>query len=115
MLSLFIINMVIYFLYYVINKIKNKEKINKKIWVIIFIDICLLVTAIIFFEKNVTDKFLTPEESKELNEPCVLFNYFDYHDIWHILSAFSLFIFMNIVYFIDRNLNSIISINIPTF
>jgi hypothetical protein len=36
-------------------------------------------TALYFFQLGVTDKFLTPEESKLLNKPCVLFNYFDYH------------------------------------
>ena len=54
-----------------------------------------------FFFMSVTDKFLPMNESNKLNKPCVLFDYFDYHDIWHILSAIGLFIFMNIIYFMD--------------
>ena len=60
-----------------------------------------MTLAIIYFFKSVTNKFLTIEESNKLNQPCVLFNYFDYHDIWHILSSIGLFIFMNIIYFLD--------------
>ena len=60
-----------------------------------------MTLSILFFFKSVTDKFLPMNESNLLNKPCVLFNYFDYHDIWHILSAIGLFIFMNIIYFLD--------------
>ena len=56
-----------------------------------------------FFFMAVTDKFLPMNESNKLNKQCVLFNYFDYHDIWHILSAIGLFIFVNIIFFIDTN------------
>jgi hypothetical protein len=101
LLGVCIINLVIYFLYYFIQKIKNKEPINSVIYVWLAIDIVIMTLSILFFFKSVTDKFLPMNESNLLNKPCVLFNYFDYHDIWHILSAIGLFIFMNIIYFLD--------------
>jgi len=101
LLGVCIINLVIYFLYYFIQKIKNKEPINSVIYVWLVIDIVIMTLSILFFFKSVTDKFLPMNESNLLNKPCVLFDYFDYHDIWHILSAIGLFIFMNIIYFLD--------------
>ena len=105
LLGVCIINLVIYFLYYFIQKIKNKEPINKLIYIWLFLVIIILNLSLVFFFIELTDKFLPMNESNELNKPCVLFNYFDYHDIWHILSAIGLFIFMNIIYFLDTNTN----------
>ena len=107
MLSIFIVNMVIYFVYYLANKIKHNEKISKKIWIWLVIDIIILSLSLYFFELSSTDSTLSPEQSNDLNKDCVLFSYFDYHDIWHILSSTGLFIFMNIVYCLDQHLNSI--------
>ena len=103
LLGVCIINLIIYFLYYFIQKIKNKEPINKLIYIWLLLDIIILSLSISFFFISVTDKFLPMNDSNKLNKPCVLFNYFDYHDIWHILSATGLFIFMNVIYFLDDN------------
>ena len=92
----------IYFLYYVLQKIKNREPISKLIYLWLLIDIIIMTLAIAFFLKSVTDKLLPMEASNKLNKDCVLFDYFDYHDIWHILSSIGLFIFINIIYFIDN-------------
>ena len=103
LLGVTIINMIIYFLYYIIQKINNREKISYIIWIWLLLDIIVIVLSLIFFMKSVTDKLLPLDGSNKLNEPCVLFNYFDYHDIWHIFSSIGLFIFVNIVYFMDNN------------
>jgi hypothetical protein len=39
-----------------------------------------------------------------LNKPCVLFGYFDYHDVWHVLSAVGVFFFFLVVYLLDLDL-----------
>ena len=103
MLSLFLTNMSIYFMYYLINKKIHKEYISITLWISLVIDLILFGLALYFFTLDVNNKLLTPEESKELNKPCVLFDYWDYHDIWHILSATGLFIFMLIVLYLDGN------------
>ena len=107
LLGLSIINMSIYFCYYLIQKIKNKEHIRPIIWLWLVLDLIIFILSLIFFQITISDKFLTHEESDKFNRECVLFNYFDYHDIWHILSATGLFIFMNIVYFLDDNIDAI--------
>ena len=103
LLGVCIINLMVYVSYYIIQKIKNREKINKLIYIWLIIDVIIMTLSLKFFFMAVTDKFLPMNESNKLNKQCVLFNYFDYHDIWHILSAIGLFIFVNIIFFIDTN------------
>jgi hypothetical protein len=104
LLGVSIINLMIYFIYYLILKVRNKEKISTLIWVWIVIDIITISISLVFFLTAVSNKFLPMEESNSLNSGCVLFNYFDYHDIWHIVSSIGLFIFINIIFFIDNNI-----------
>ena len=101
LLGVCIINLMVYVLYYIIQKIQNREKINKLIYIWLLIDGIIMSLSLKFFFMSVTDKFIPMNESNKLNKPCVLFDYFDYHDIWHILSSIGLFIFMNIIYFMD--------------
>ena len=50
-----------------------------------------MVTAVwIFTAKATTDKEKSPSESRDLNHDCVWLSFFDDHDLWHILSSFSL-------------------------
>ena len=102
LLGLCVVNMIIYFIYYLISKIINKEKVKFIWWIALLIDIFVIILSLIYFNMSVNNRLLTIEESNRLNRPCVLFNYFDYHDIWHILSATGLFLFMNIIYFMDE-------------
>jgi hypothetical protein len=114
-LGIIIINMLIYFCYYLIQKMIHREKISIIFWIWMLIDLVIMVLSLIFFIKTSANIFLTPEESNALNKPCVVFDYFDYHDIWHILSATGLFIFMNIVFFLDRQIDGIIGQEIKVF
>ena len=114
-LGIIIINMLIYFCYYLIQKMIHREKISLFFWIWMLIDLIIIILSLIFFIKTSANIFLTPEESNALNKPCVVFDYFDYHDIWHILSATGLFIFMNIVFFLDRQIDGVIGQEIKVF
>ena len=115
MLCVFIVNMITYFLYYMINKIKNREPISNKLWMCMFADMIIMMVAIIYYSAAVTDKMESHADSDKLNRPCALFDYWDYHDIWHILSAIGLFFFMIIVYVLDRGLIHTDIRNLPVF
>jgi hypothetical protein len=114
-LGVTIVNMLIYFVYYLVLKIKHKEKVQNIFYIWIVLDIITISLSLVYFLKTSSNIFLTIEESNELNKPCVIFDYFDYHDIWHILSATGLFIFINIVYFMDKNLNEELDSDIAVF
>jgi hypothetical protein len=107
LLALFVINMLMYFLYYIVCKIYYSETIKWYVMILLFIDFGIITTSLLFFSKYVSDKSLSHHESNMLNKPCVLFNYFDYHDIWHMFSAIGLFMFMIIVYIIDHGLDHV--------
>ncbi|VDO66151.1 unnamed protein product [Schistosoma margrebowiei] len=34
---------------------------------------------------------VTPARSRALNQPCVLLDFYDAHDVWHFLSSISMF------------------------
>ena len=103
-LFLEVFNLVVYFLHYLIQKILNNEKINLMIKISLVVNLFFTSASLYFFFKSNTNIMLTHEESEELNDSCVLFNYFDNHDLWHILSATALYIFMNLILFIDYDI-----------
>lgn len=104
MLLIGIINLAIYFLYYIISKIINKEKINRTISVFIFVDLVFMILSLYFYSQTNYNTFVSIEESNRINEDCIIFHYFDNHDIWHFMSATTLFIFILIILFIDYDL-----------
>ena len=114
-LGLIIINMMLYFCYYLIQKLIHREKISFILWCWIVIDLIIVILSLVFYVKTSTNTFLSPEQSRDLNEPCIIFSYFDYHDVWHILSATGLFIFMTIVFFLDSNITGMVDSNVNIF
>lgn len=103
-LGLTVINTFIYLLYYLAMKIRHRERIHWLVWFLFIAIVALWTTALYFFEVGVTNKFLTMEESAKLNKPCILFDYFDYHDVWHFLSAAGLITIALLVYILDFGL-----------
>lgn len=53
------------------------------------------------------DYRLTPAQSESMNEPCVLFDYFDVHDLWHFVSSVALFLHQLIMFLIDSDLSQV--------
>ena len=61
----------------------------------------MLAAIWVFQAKATTDKTLSPAESRNLNRECVFFDFFDHHDIWHILSSFGLLMGAYLVMYIS--------------
>ena len=110
-----LVNMIIYFIHYLILKYINGETLYHSIKFAMFIDTLLLIAALYFYIDAATNIFLPLVESDTMGKSCVLFGYFDNHDVWHILSASALFIFMNILLFLDEDINDIITETIVVF
>ena len=104
MLCIGIVNLSIYFIYYIITKVINREQIKSLIVGLILLDMVLLVVSLYFYNNTDYDTFVSIEKSNKLNRDCVLFSYFDNHDIWHFMSSTTLFVFIVIVLFIDYDL-----------
>ena len=42
------------------------------------------VPALYFYNQNQTSWTETPAASRTFNQPCILFDFFDRHDVWHL-------------------------------
>ena len=75
---------------------------KKFICVIIYVltTLALGILALVFFIVfPTTDKAETPEISRNKNHECIFMDFYDYHDVWHILSSFALLMGVHIVMF----------------
>ena len=69
---------------------------------VVFTLVITFIALYIFALKKTTDKEKSPSESRDLNHDCVLLGFFDYHDLWHILSSFSLLMGSYLVLYISE-------------
>lgn len=47
-------------------------------------------TSLVFYSHREKDVNLSPAASRELNQDCLLGDYYSYHDVWHFTSAAAL-------------------------
>ena len=71
--------------------------------------------AMWFFLHKSTSWYLSPAQSRGLNTECELFHFYDNHDIWHFLSATSLFLNFMMLLTIDDDLHTTPREKIPVF
>lgn len=69
----------------------------------VLVTLGVMGTAVwIFSMKATTDKVQPPEISRDLNHACAVVGFFDYHDLWHILSSFALLMGAYLVLYISE-------------
>ncbi|XP_066567206.1 SID1 transmembrane family member 2 isoform X2 [Amia ocellicauda] len=91
LLAIAICNLLLYFAFYIIMKLRSGERIQ---WMAL---VCILFTAVVwgfalfFFFQGLSTWQKTPAESREHNRECILLSFFDDHDIWHFLSSIAMF------------------------
>jgi len=63
------------------------------LWVYLLVsELVLWMVAIIYFSYyDTSDKTLRPAESRMKNNDCVAMNFWDTHDVWHVIGAVALF------------------------
>ena len=72
----------------------------------ISITILILLAALSVFEAlPTTKKTSSPENSRDQNEECVIFGFFDWHDLWHFLSSLALLMSAFVIMFISSKAN----------
>jgi len=104
LLAIIIVNLLMYFAFYIIMKLRSREKILPiPLLFTILAGVCWGCAFYFFFAK-LTSWQLTPAQSREGNKDCTLFNFFDDHDIWHFLSSMALFFSFMILLTLDDDL-----------
>ncbi|XP_068734259.1 SID1 transmembrane family member 1-like [Montipora capricornis] len=91
LLAILIVNGLLYLAFYVIMKLRNKERILPLPRYLLVCTLICWILALIFFFSNLTSWQKSPARSREGNKECVFLEFYDYHDIWHFLSACALF------------------------
>ena len=69
---------------------------------IVLMVILWCVAGWFFAKKATTDKTLSPKKSRDYNQECILLNFFDAHDLWHILSSHALLMSVYVVMFMSH-------------
>lgn len=115
LLAIFIINLMLYICFYIIMKLRYKEKIlpQPKLYILLS---CLTWGAAMYFflHKNVSWQ-QTPAQSREKNRPCIVLHFYDVHDIWHFLSSAALFFSFMVLLTLDDDLIYVPRERIPVF
>lgn len=115
LLAIFIGNLMFYTIYYTIMKIRNKERLHPLAILFCICAIVVWIPALYFFFARLTSWQLNPSESRKGNKACLLFEFYDAHDIWHFLSAISMFFSFLILLTLDDDLFSTRRDKIPVF
>ncbi|XP_068274367.1 SID1 transmembrane family member 2 isoform X1 [Nyctibius grandis] len=91
LLAIGICNLLLYFAFYIIMKLRSGERIQ------LIPLLCIVGTSVVwgfalfFFFQGLSTWQKTPAESREHNRDCILLDFFDDHDIWHFLSSIAMF------------------------
>ncbi|KFO69480.1 SID1 transmembrane family member 2, partial [Cuculus canorus] len=91
LLAIGICNLLLYFAFYIIMKLRSGERIQ------LIPLLCIIGTSVVwgfalfFFFQGLSTWQKTPAESREHNRDCILLDFFDDHDIWHFLSSIAMF------------------------
>ncbi|KAK7883137.1 hypothetical protein WMY93_029311 [Mugilogobius chulae] len=107
LLAIAICNLLLYFAFYIIMKLRSGERIKCLALV------CILFTAIVwgfalyFFFQGLSTWQKTPAESREHNRDCILLSFFDDHDIWHFLSSIAMFGSFLVLLTMDDDLDTV--------
>ncbi|KAH3825877.1 hypothetical protein DPMN_127760, partial [Dreissena polymorpha] len=104
LLAIFIGNLLLYTTFYIISKLLAHEKIPRLTILLIVMAAVTWAFALYFFVAHLTSWQLTPSGSREGNGECVLFEFYDKHDVWHFLSAISLFFSFLVLLTLDDEL-----------
>eukprot|EP00038_Savillea_parva_P008019 m.174090 g.174090 ORF g.174090 m.174090 type:complete len:882 (-) comp13789_c0_seq1:122-2767(-) len=94
----------VYLAHYVCMKVIRKEVLTWKPLVCLVCAIIAWVPALAFFNTGLVTFDEDAAYSREGNSPCVLWGFFDAHDVWHISSSLALFFSALVLLTIDDDL-----------
>lgn len=86
-----IANTLLYYTYYTTMKLLNRERLTWKPVLCLVFAMGSWGPAMHFFNIRLINLDDDAAVSRESNHPCVLMDFYDYHDIWHMLSSLGLF------------------------
>ncbi|XP_020363390.2 SID1 transmembrane family member 2 isoform X1 [Oncorhynchus kisutch] len=107
LLAIAICNLLLYFAFYIIMKLRSGERIQCMAMVCILFTAVVWGFALFFFFQGLSTWQKTPAESREHNRDCIVLSFFDDHDIWHFLSSIAMFGSFLVLLTMDDDLNNV--------
>ncbi|RUS72696.1 hypothetical protein EGW08_019552 [Elysia chlorotica] len=114
-LGIFIGNLLLYIIFYLIMKLLSRERLSWLVIVVILTSTVTWVGSLHFFFEQLSNWQETPAGSREQNRACMLMDFYDTHDVWHFLSALSMFFSFLIIFLLDDDLAQTRRDRIPVF
>ena len=115
LLKVLISNLLLYTSYYILMKLRYGERITRQPLFYFCVSLMAWVGALAFYVTASTNWVVPPAESRHMNTECKLFMFYDNHDIWHFLSATSLFLNYMLLLTLDDDLAAVAREKIPVF
>jgi len=97
-------DLLLYLGFYIVMKLWNREPFKKRALFLLALSMVSWGASLYFFLKQGADWSLTPAQSRELNHDCILFGFYDMHDVWHFISSLSLFLSFTLILIMDDGL-----------
>ncbi|XP_057206403.1 SID1 transmembrane family member 2-like isoform X3 [Triplophysa rosa] len=107
LLAIAICNLLLYFAFYIIMKLRSGERIQCLALVCVLFTAVVWGFALFFFFQGLSTWQKTPAESREHNRECILLSFFDDHDIWHFLSSIAMFGSFLVLLTMDDDLDTV--------
>lgn len=115
LLGVFMANTLLYFFFYILMKLLHWESIKAVTWFFLFCSIMCALSAMYFFMHKSISWANTPAGSRRYNQECELLSFYDFHDIWHFLSAIGMFFTFMTLLTLDDDLSHTDRSQIPVF
>ncbi|KAK4875464.1 hypothetical protein RN001_011886 [Aquatica leii] len=97
-------NTVLYALVYIIMKLVYREKICMQATIYGVLGLIVWGGAMYFFMSNTSLWNVSAAESKKYNQHCIFLDFYDNHDVWHLLSAVAMFFSFMLLLTMDDDL-----------
>ncbi|KAK5638986.1 hypothetical protein RI129_013281 [Pyrocoelia pectoralis] len=115
LVAVFMCNTMLYFLFYIVMKLVHKERIKLQPLTYMILSVICAVAAIYFFYHKSIRWAVTPAQSRWYNQECQLLQFYDFHDIWHFLSAIGMFFSFMMLLTLDDDLSHTLRTKIAVF
>ncbi|KAM3959594.1 sid-1-related gene3 [Aphomia sociella] len=115
LLNLLLCNTLLYMIFYLAMKLLHGERPRWYVWCFLVSALTAWAPALYFFMSGSSSWSSTPAQSRQLNHECRVLEFYDSHDLWHMLSAIALYLSFNTLLTWDDGLAAVKRTEIAVF
>ncbi|XP_047530128.1 SID1 transmembrane family member 1-like [Vanessa atalanta] len=115
MLQVLLGNALMYMVFYLAMKLVHGERLRWYAWALLAAAAAAWVPALYFFLSGSSDWSAAPALSRHRNHECMVMQFYDSHDLWHMLSAVALYLSFSALLTWDDGLSAVKRTDIPVF